>query len=284
MVRLDVVVSIIGVLVAFPMKRRFINDEQLPFPEGRACGVVLDALYTGAAHAGMFKARLLAVTAALTAVYQAVDQRRLDDAPAVQDPAPGPVGRHEGAVDSSTSGSTPTTTPGATKAHWLDPDDPRHRHPPARPAPDARCRDAGRRRPDGHRGGDELPARRVHQLRDPRADHDPGRRHRRRASARPARWSPISRAEIVNQWSLWWGVDDDGRRLAGQPAGTAGDLQGAASSASEKPRQGTGCAEAHRVSAVDLAASACPLSACSALGDARVLRRARGCSPSSRCR
>ncbi|HTN48914.1 MAG TPA: OPT family oligopeptide transporter [Burkholderiaceae bacterium] len=66
------IVSIIGVLLAFPMKRRFINDEQLPFPEGRASGVVLDALYTGAAHAGMFKARLLGVTAAITAAYQAV--------------------------------------------------------------------------------------------------------------------------------------------------------------------------------------------------------------------
>jgi uncharacterized oligopeptide transporter (OPT) family protein len=66
------VVSIIGVLLAFPMKRRFINDEQLPFPEGRASGVVLDALYTGAASAGMFKARLLAGTAAWTAAYQAI--------------------------------------------------------------------------------------------------------------------------------------------------------------------------------------------------------------------
>src|SRR5258706_2023451 len=62
--------SILGVLVAFPMKRRFINEEQLPFPEGRACGVVLDALYTGAASAGMFKARLLGVTALGTAIYQ----------------------------------------------------------------------------------------------------------------------------------------------------------------------------------------------------------------------
>ena len=44
------VVSIIGVLLAFPMKRRFINEDQLPFPEGRASGVVLDALYTGAAE------------------------------------------------------------------------------------------------------------------------------------------------------------------------------------------------------------------------------------------
>ena len=64
------VVSIIGVLLAFPMKRRFINEEQLPFPEGRASGVVLDALYTGAAKAGMFKARLLAFSALLAGLYQ----------------------------------------------------------------------------------------------------------------------------------------------------------------------------------------------------------------------
>jgi len=30
-----IVVSLIGVRVAFPMKRRFINEDQLPFPEGR---------------------------------------------------------------------------------------------------------------------------------------------------------------------------------------------------------------------------------------------------------
>jgi uncharacterized oligopeptide transporter (OPT) family protein len=64
------VVSIIGVLLAFPMKRRFINEEQLPFPEGRASGVVLDALYTGAAKAGMYKARLLGFTALAAGVYQ----------------------------------------------------------------------------------------------------------------------------------------------------------------------------------------------------------------------
>ena len=67
-----VVVSMVGVLLAFPMKRRFINDEQLPFPEGRACGVVLDALYTGAASAGMFKAKLLGWTALATGLYQMV--------------------------------------------------------------------------------------------------------------------------------------------------------------------------------------------------------------------
>jgi len=38
--------AVLGVLFAFPLKRRFINEEQLPFPEGRAAGVVLDALHS----------------------------------------------------------------------------------------------------------------------------------------------------------------------------------------------------------------------------------------------
>lgn len=66
------IASILGVLVAFPMKRRFINEDQLPFPEGRACGVVLDALYTGDAEAGMYKARLLAYTALWTGAFQMI--------------------------------------------------------------------------------------------------------------------------------------------------------------------------------------------------------------------
>jgi OPT family oligopeptide transporter len=61
----NVVLSSLGVLVAFPMKRRFINDEQQPFPEGRACGVVLDTLYTSKAAVGIFKAKVLAIAAAL---------------------------------------------------------------------------------------------------------------------------------------------------------------------------------------------------------------------------
>ena len=65
-----IVVSVTGVLLAFPMKRRFVNEDQLPFPEGRACGVVLDSLYTGGAAVGMFKARLLAVSAAVTALWE----------------------------------------------------------------------------------------------------------------------------------------------------------------------------------------------------------------------
>ncbi len=65
-----VVVALIGVLLAFPLKRRFINEEQMPFPEGRACGVVLDALYHGKGDEGVLKARLLGLTAGATALYQ----------------------------------------------------------------------------------------------------------------------------------------------------------------------------------------------------------------------
>ena len=59
----NVVLSLLGVLVAFPMKRRFINDEQQPFPEGRACGVVLDTLYSSHASVGLFKAKALGYAA-----------------------------------------------------------------------------------------------------------------------------------------------------------------------------------------------------------------------------
>ncbi len=64
-----IVTSILGVLVAFPMKRRFINEDQAPFPEGRAAGVVLDSLYTGDAAQGMYKAKLLGFSALLSGAY-----------------------------------------------------------------------------------------------------------------------------------------------------------------------------------------------------------------------
>lgn len=67
-----VVIAVLGVLVAFPMKRRFINEDQLPFPEGRACGVVLDSLYTGEGGEGIYKAKLLAKVAGAAALYQAI--------------------------------------------------------------------------------------------------------------------------------------------------------------------------------------------------------------------
>ncbi len=65
MMMFNIVLSLLGVLVAFPMKRLFINEEQQPFPQGRACGVVLDTLYTADAAVGLFKARVLGWAAAL---------------------------------------------------------------------------------------------------------------------------------------------------------------------------------------------------------------------------
>jgi uncharacterized oligopeptide transporter (OPT) family protein len=52
----NVLVSILGVLFAFPMKRRFINDEQHPFPEGRAAAVVMDTLHHSEGSVGMKQA------------------------------------------------------------------------------------------------------------------------------------------------------------------------------------------------------------------------------------
>jgi uncharacterized oligopeptide transporter (OPT) family protein len=65
MMSFNIVLSLLGVLVAFPMKRLFINEEQQPFPQGRACGVVLDTLYTADASIGLFKARALGWAAAV---------------------------------------------------------------------------------------------------------------------------------------------------------------------------------------------------------------------------
>jgi uncharacterized oligopeptide transporter (OPT) family protein len=59
-----VCLSFLGVLFAFPLKKRFINDEQLPFPEGQAAGVVMHALHAGQAADGVFKAKLLVGTGA----------------------------------------------------------------------------------------------------------------------------------------------------------------------------------------------------------------------------
>src|SRR6187431_2085104 len=66
----NAVMSLLGVLVAFPLKRRFINEDQLPFPEGRASGVVLDTLYEGDGDKGLVQARVLTVTASLAAGLQ----------------------------------------------------------------------------------------------------------------------------------------------------------------------------------------------------------------------
>ena len=65
-----VVLSLLGVLFAFPLKRRFINDEQLPFPEGYASGVVLDSLHSDIGKDGIFKAKVLMAGAGVAALIE----------------------------------------------------------------------------------------------------------------------------------------------------------------------------------------------------------------------
>ena len=63
-----IALALLGVLFAFPLKRRFINDEQHPFPEGRAAGIVMDALHTSDARDGLFKAQVLVWAGVASAV------------------------------------------------------------------------------------------------------------------------------------------------------------------------------------------------------------------------
>jgi uncharacterized oligopeptide transporter (OPT) family protein len=71
---------LLGVLFAFPLKKRFINDEQLPFPEGYAAGVVMDNLHTGEGNEGLFKAKVLAVGAGLSALIEVLRSARVMEA------------------------------------------------------------------------------------------------------------------------------------------------------------------------------------------------------------
>ncbi|MGZ3708911.1 MAG: OPT/YSL family transporter, partial [Bdellovibrionota bacterium] len=73
-----VLLSVLGVLFAFPLKKRFINDEQLPFPEGYAAGIVMDNLHSSAnAKEGMFKAKLLAAGAGLSALIETMRSEKV---------------------------------------------------------------------------------------------------------------------------------------------------------------------------------------------------------------
>jgi uncharacterized oligopeptide transporter (OPT) family protein len=70
-----ILLSILGVLYAFPLKKRFINDEQLPFPEGYAAGVVLQNLHADEGNPngksdGLFKAKILGYGAGVSALLE----------------------------------------------------------------------------------------------------------------------------------------------------------------------------------------------------------------------
>ncbi|HPI39202.1 MAG TPA: OPT family oligopeptide transporter [Pseudobdellovibrionaceae bacterium] len=72
--------SVLGVLFAFPLKKRFINDEQLPFPEGYAAGIVLDSLHQDTGKEGLFKAKLLMGGAGLAALIETLRSEKVTQA------------------------------------------------------------------------------------------------------------------------------------------------------------------------------------------------------------
>ena len=66
-----ILLPILGVLYAFPLKRRFINDEQLPFLEGYAAAIVLNNLHTDEGEKeGLFKTKLLGLSAGLSGLIE----------------------------------------------------------------------------------------------------------------------------------------------------------------------------------------------------------------------
>jgi uncharacterized oligopeptide transporter (OPT) family protein len=72
-----ITLSLLGVLFAFPLKRRFINDEQYPYPEGRACGIVLDALHNEKGSEGIYKAKILTGAAGVSALIELLRSERV---------------------------------------------------------------------------------------------------------------------------------------------------------------------------------------------------------------
>ena len=70
--------ALMGVFFAFPLKKRFINDEQLPFPEGRAAGVVMDNLHADdGGKDGILKAKILLVGAGLSALVELLRSEKI---------------------------------------------------------------------------------------------------------------------------------------------------------------------------------------------------------------
>ena len=65
-----VVLGLMGMLYAFPLKKRYINDEQLPFPEGYAAGVVLNNLHESDGKEGLLKAKILGFGAIVAGVIE----------------------------------------------------------------------------------------------------------------------------------------------------------------------------------------------------------------------
>jgi OPT family oligopeptide transporter len=66
-----ILLSLLGVLYAFPLKKRFINDEQMPFPDGYAAGIVMQNLHhSKGGEDGILKAKILGFGAGISSLIE----------------------------------------------------------------------------------------------------------------------------------------------------------------------------------------------------------------------
>lgn len=72
-----IAIAILGVLFAFPLKKRFINEEQHPFPEGKACGIVMDALHSEDKSEGIIKTKLLLIFGGVAALWKVLTSEKI---------------------------------------------------------------------------------------------------------------------------------------------------------------------------------------------------------------
>ena len=188
-----IVLAILGVLFAFPFKRRFINEEQLPFPEGRAAGIVMDSLHHGEAAAGLLKAKLLVVFGVLAALVKLFQSETITRYLTIKNFTPRiPEFLDEWLYDKM--GRTP--------------DDPGHAGNQPDVAAGDRFADGWCRRTDGDPNRHIAYDRRDDQLRLAGTDHDQSRRYR----AQCQRHDRLSRDSVLVH--VVWRGDDD-YRLAG---------------------------------------------------------------------
>lgn len=71
--------ALLGVLFAFPLKKRFINEEQHPFPEGKACGIVMEGLHSEDKADGDTKTRLLLLLGGISALWKILSTAKIMD-------------------------------------------------------------------------------------------------------------------------------------------------------------------------------------------------------------
>lgn len=208
--------SIVGVLVAFPLKRRFFNEEQSPFPEGRASGVVLDTLYQGHADAGMIRAKVLAYTAAGAGFLQFLMSDGLQRPRQFK---PLRLGKLFGLAEPwhLRERFDDYDYVFAAKVYTLIPKilGTDIRQLGLRLSLDAAMPGVGGLM--GIRASSSVRVRHLRQLRHPRSVDDPARRHCPRLNAAGAA-IPLNRGEIVNQWLVPpVGRHHDARRFPRDP-------------------------------------------------------------------